>query len=41
VSERGHRAPEEHRMSRPWRIVLLVLLLALVIDVTITYLTMY
>jgi hypothetical protein len=28
-------------MSRPWRIVLLVLLLALVIDVTITYLTMY
>jgi hypothetical protein len=28
-------------MSKPWRFVLLVLVLAFVLNVTITYLTMY
>jgi hypothetical protein len=32
---------EEARMSKPWRTVLIVLVLAFVVDVAITYFTMY
>jgi hypothetical protein len=41
VSAAADRPQRGGSMSKPWRIVLLVLLLALVLNVTITYLTMY